>query len=112
MLNTSSFYNLSNPGMDTDIGDAYFNMMYPNNQFLNQNDYIPGVTGTMDGITINGQLTQDTYGRGRKTKTSPVVKIIFGILAISALCLGGKLLKNGVVKLWEKVKGWFKFKKK
>lgn len=114
MVDTSSFYNLSNPGLNNDIGDAYFNQMYPNSQLMTGSDYIPGITGCMNGVNINGQLDYDTFEneRGRKSKMSPLAKIALAVTAIGGAVICLKIGKAGCKNLWEKIKGLFKKEKK
>lgn len=110
MFNTGCFYNIANTGMDADIGEMYLNGMFPNTQSMD--GYIPGVTGTMNGININGSPARDTFQYEQNKKRghglSMVSKFLLGVLAVCGVVLTLRGIKNGTLNLWGKFKGLFK----
>ena len=114
MFDTSNFYNLANPGLNADIGDMQFNSMFPGTQFMDYDSYIPGITGTMNGIDITRQPYQDTFQsqqeekRRQRSGFSFISKALFGMIAVATVALTLKGIKNGTLNLWGKIKGLFK----
>lgn len=104
----SSQYNLSHPAMTEDIGYANLNRMLPPAPYTfgGSMGFIPGVTGTMNGITMRGSLLGDKVEiESQKEKDKKTWKTVF---KIAALGVGGLLCwkygKTGLAKVWNGIK--------
>ncbi len=104
----SSQYNLSCPALTEDIGYANLNRTLPmapptmGGSF----GFIPGVTGTMDGITMRGSLLGDKVEiESQKEKDKKTWKTVF---KVAAAVVGGALCwkygKKGLSKAWQGIK--------
>lgn len=108
-------YNLTNPALTDDIGESFGTKQMPMapSTMDGSGMYFPGITGSMNGITIQGNLKGDKVELSQKEKDSKMWKNIFkGIGAIGGgvlLWKGGKKLapkvKTGFGKLWDSIKG-------
>lgn len=103
-----SMYNLSNPSLHDDIGESNMNRMLPACGL----GYIPGITGTMNGVSMQGSLRQDQFQPTRKEKDKAIWKnILAGAIVITGgiLCFKvGKSLWNGLKNIYSKIKAKFK----
>ena len=104
----SSQYNLSHPALTEDIGYANLNRMLPMapSTFGGSMGVIPGVTGSMDGVTMRGSLLGDKVEiESQKEKDKKTWKTV---LKIAAVAVGGVLCwkygKTGLTKLWNGIK--------
>ena len=112
-------YNLSNPAFTDDIGAANMDKMLPMSPatFDGSGMYFPGITGTMDGVTMRGKLQKDTVElESQKEKDKRAWKNVFKVAAVAVggvLCwkfgkkLGSKIW-NGLKTLASKIKTKFK----
>lgn len=100
-------YNLSNPAFTEDIGEANLDRMLPMAPAtFAGGTYYPGITGTMDNITLRGGLEGDKFEtETQKQKDSKVWK---GILATAGAVVAGvvgfKYGKKGLSAIWTKLK--------
>lgn len=108
MQDNSYMYNLSNPALHRDLGEANMNMMFPNPAMCGGMGFIPGVTGTMTDVQMQGSLRNDTFGETRQQKDSKNYKKIFatvGLIIAGVLCFkGGKKLFSKIGELFKKFK--------
>lgn len=100
-------YNLTNPALTDDIGESLGTgttiPMAPSTMD-GSGMYFPGITGSMNGITIQGNLKGDKVELSQKEKDGKTWKNIFkGAAAIG----GGVLLWKGGKKVAPKVKSGF-----
>lgn len=101
-------YNLSNPAFTDDIGEANMNRMLPMSPatFDGSGMYYPGITGTMNNVTMQGTLKQDKVEfESQKDKDKRVWKNVF---KLAALVMGGvvcwKFGKKLGTKIWNGLK--------
>ena len=108
MQDNSYMYNLSNPALHRDLGEANMNMMMPNPAMCGGMGFIPGVTGTMADVHVQGSLRNDTYQETRQQKDSKNYKKIFitaGLIIAGVLCFkGGKNLFGKIGEFCKKLK--------
>lgn len=108
-------YNLTNPALTDDIGESLgtgTTMPMAPSTMDGSGMYFPGITGSMNGITIQGNLKGDKVELSQKEKDSKTWKNIFkGVAAIGGCVLlwkGGKKiapkLKSGFSKAWSGIK--------
>lgn len=112
MIDNSAMYNLTNPALTEDICESYFGQMMPMpSASFGGGTYIPGVTGTMNGTKIQGNIKRDTYEKPKQEKDMSIMKkFLIGAAAIGAglLCFkGGKKVVAGIKNLFAKIKGKF-----
>lgn len=96
-------YNLTNPALTDDIGESFGTKQMPMapSTMDGSGMYFPGITGSMNGITIQGNLKGDKVELSQKEKDSKMWKNIFkGVGAIG----GGVLLWKGGKRFAPKVK--------
>ncbi len=108
MFNSSS-YNLSNPGLTEDIGTNNLNRMLPMPPFtFAGGTFYPGISGTMNGTRIKGNLDNDLYQPTRKERDKSIIKKVLagtGLLAAGILCFkGGKKIVQFIKNLFQKTK--------
>ncbi len=100
-------YNLTNPALTDDIGESLgtgTTMPMAPSTMDGSGMYFPGITGSMNGITIQGNLKGDKVELSQKEKDGKTWKNIFkGAAAIG----GGVLLWKGGKKVAPKVKSGF-----
>lgn len=112
-------YNLTNPAFTEDIGEANMDRMLPMAPatFAGGGMYFPGITGTMNNVTIRGNLTHDKVElESQKDKDNKAWKNVFKVAGVAVgglLCwkFGKKLgtkLWNGIKTLAGKIKAKFK----
>ncbi len=103
----SSMYNLSNPMMTEDIGLANLDRTLPMAPgFLC--GYVPGITGSMDNIKLQGPLTNDELLITQKQKDKKAWKTVFSIAGLAlAVGLGVKYGKKGLSACWNAIKNVF-----
>ena len=108
MQDNSYMYNLSNPALHRDLGEANMNMMFPNPAMCGGIGFIPGITGTMTNVQMRGALRDDTFVETRQQKDSKNYKKIFitaGLIIGGILCFkGGKSLFNKIGEFFKKLK--------
>lgn len=96
----SSLYNLSNPAFTEDIGEANLNRilpMPPASLGGSGCGYIPGITGTMDNITLRGPLEYDQLNLTQKQKDKRGWKTVLKAVMIAAgTFIGYKFCKKGL----------------
>ncbi|MBQ8460383.1 hypothetical protein IJ541_09830 [bacterium] len=116
MIDSSAKYGLYNPAFTEDIGNVMLGRMVGND--IDLDDYrISGVTGSMDGVNIQGNLPSDKVELSTKQKAKKVAKyalIAAGVIAAGLLAFKG--FKGGIKKFPENMKNLFdsivkKFKK-
>jgi len=90
MIDSSANYGLYNPAFSEDIGYAMLSRQGVNMSAEDLDEYrLSGVAGSMDGISMQGNLKEDTFGN--PNSKSKKKKIITGILAGIALIGAGVL---------------------
>ncbi len=110
-------YNLTNPAFTDDIGEANMHRMLPGAPSWLGGGFIPGVTGTMNGVTMMGSLAGDRVEI--KTQREKDKKIWATVFKGAALVVGGALcwkygkklgskIWNGMKILGSKIKTMFK----
>lgn len=110
MVDTSVQYNLTNPAFTDDIGLSNLHTMLPMAPatFGGSGGFIPGVTGSMSGTRIQGQLSNDIYQPTRKERDKAIFKkllIAAGAITAGVLCFkGGKKLAKCIQNLFQKIK--------
>lgn len=110
MVDSSVQYGLTNPAFTDDIGLKNLDKMLPMapGTFYGGIGYIPGVTGTMSGTRIQGQLSNDIYQPTRKERDKSMFKKILagtGIIIASVLCFkGAKKVVNLIKNMFHKTK--------
>lgn len=113
MVDTSAQYGLTNPAFTEDIGLSNLDKMLPMAPAsFGGMGYIPGITGTMSGTKIKGQLTNDIYQPTRKEQDKSLFKKLFataGIIIAGVLCYkGAKKIIPAIKNLFQKIKTKFK----
>lgn len=105
-------YNLSNPALNNDLGLANLDRMMPNPVTSFGIGFIPGVTGTMSDVKMQGSLKDDKFQMTRKEKDSNNIKkglAFAGIITAGVLCFkGGKKILKGIGNIFKKIKAKFK----
>lgn len=100
-------YNLTNPALTDDIGESLgtgTTMPMAPSTMDGSGMYFPGITGSMNGITIQGNLKGDKVELSQKEKDGKTWKNIFKSAAAIG---GGVLLWKGGKKVAPKVKSGF-----
>lgn len=110
MIEKSSDYGLYNPAFCEDIGQAKLSQIGANFSAQDFEDYrISGVTGSMEGVKMQGNLKEDTFGKpSSKSKRKNIVKgILIGIGILTTGLLGWKF-KGKLKDLGVKISNGFK----
>lgn len=106
MVDTSAQYGLTNPAFTEDIGLSNLDKMLPMAPAsFGGMGYIPGITGTMSGTKIKGQLTNDIYQPTRKERDKSLFKKLF---ATAGIIIAGVLCYKGAKKSYQQSKIYFK----